>query len=60
MTPKEKKLALWARGILIKDIADRFKVDPSYVTKIIQGDRTNDKIERFIEEILQPTSNPTQ
>jgi len=60
MTPKEKKLALWSKGVLIKDIAQRFNVHPSLVSKVILGERQNDEIERFIDDILKTSKSPTR
>jgi DNA-binding transcriptional regulator YdaS (Cro superfamily) len=61
MTKPSIQIALKIRG-LYRRIADKFGVDPSYVSRIARGERHSPKIEAFlnreVQRILASVSKP--
>ena len=52
----EIKSALAYLDVTFKDIADLFEFDPSYISKIVVGEKTNDSVEDYITMLVKKAS----
>ena len=51
------KATMVLKEIKVKEIATRARVDGSMVDKVISGTRKSEKVNRVIEDLLQPELN---